>query len=121
MTSNPWLAGLPIAPKCPTCDARLLDGRCLECGPPIAEEEKQKNEQKRRREQSVQMDLFGKPLSERMLREQFAMLNAAPPPLELLIAAGQAVLVCARERGGPLQVWFDLVYSRFLLRALPNA
>ncbi len=93
MTSNHWLAGLPIAPKCPTCDVRLLNGRCLDCGLPIAEEaEKPKNEQKRRREQSVQMDLFGRPVSERLLREQFDMLNTAPPPLELLIAAGQVVV-----------------------------
>ena len=37
MTSNPWLAGVNVS-KCPVCDVRLLNGSCIDHGPPAAEE-----------------------------------------------------------------------------------
>jgi hypothetical protein len=49
----------------------------------------QENEQKRRRaKRLVQMDLFGKPVSERLLCEHFEALNAEPPSMALLVASG---------------------------------
>ena len=39
MASNPWLAGVNVS-KCPVCDVRLLNGSCIDHGPPAAEEEK---------------------------------------------------------------------------------
>ena len=44
MTSNPWLKGVPIIPKCPSCDARLFNGSCLDHGPPQAAEEQKQQE-----------------------------------------------------------------------------
>ena len=37
MASNPWLAGVNVS-KCPVCDVRLLNGSCIDHGPPAAEE-----------------------------------------------------------------------------------
>ena len=37
MASNPWLAGVCVD-KCPVCDVRLLNGSCIDHGPPAAEE-----------------------------------------------------------------------------------
>ena len=37
MASNPWLAGVNVS-KCPVCDVRLLNGSCIDHGPPGAEE-----------------------------------------------------------------------------------
>ena len=33
MASNPWLAGVNVS-KCPVCDVRLLNGSCIDHGPP---------------------------------------------------------------------------------------
>jgi hypothetical protein len=53
------------------------------------EEVPQENEQKRRRaKRLVQMDLFGQPVSERLLCEHFEALNAEPPSMALLVASG---------------------------------
>ena len=37
MASNPWLAGVNVS-KCLVCDVRLLNGSCIDHGPPGAEE-----------------------------------------------------------------------------------
>ncbi len=37
MASNPWLAGVNVS-KCPVCDVRLLNGSCIDHGPPAAGE-----------------------------------------------------------------------------------
>ena len=37
MASNPWLAGVCVD-KCPVCNVRLLNGSCIDHGPPAAEE-----------------------------------------------------------------------------------
>jgi hypothetical protein len=37
MASNPWLAGVNVS-KCPVCGVRLLNGSCIDHGPPGAEE-----------------------------------------------------------------------------------
>ena len=34
MASNPWLADAQHIPKCPVCNVRLLNGSCLDHGPP---------------------------------------------------------------------------------------
>ena len=45
MTSNPWLKDLPTVPKCPTCDVRLFNGKCIDHGPPQATAEQQETEE----------------------------------------------------------------------------
>ena len=56
---------------------------------PTADEAPQENEQKRRRaKRLVQMDLFGQPVSERLVREQLEALSAEHPSMELLVATG---------------------------------
>ena len=62
--------------------------------PKQATEEPPENEKKRRRDQRpVQMDLHGRPVSERLLREHLEALNCSEPPsMEHLIATGQVTV-----------------------------
>ena len=92
MELNPWLADAPIAPKCPTCDVRLLDGRCLDCGPPAAEQKESPTKRKKERVQYVQMDLFGNPVADSVIAEQFAAIERGRgATLEELVQSGEVV------------------------------